>query len=389
MPRLPFPPYAPYAPSAPFPAYPPYPPYPSYPPPIGASGPGGSGPGVTTGTEGTAGAAAMYGGPSGPAPPPTGPGRVPMPSPSPAGPPAQTPPVETPPPHISPYAVAATTLDPVPGWHSGTGVHAWPRLIVDPSSVPPPGNLRFLTAGVRVTTMLFQISDAVVPNWFGVAIPTGTVDFTKPNLFFHPIPAQAGYRDSDYPTKTGYWPKLFYYMERLGSQVDAAVSLYGAPRNQVVIMPFLTSAATDAGILPDSWFGIITDILSDVRFAVAGVGGSPVPISELVVSSYSVGLVYSDSFRRRASGLGPYLKQVWDFDGYPKTLSTALVPPADYAITKYDQGSEPASIHVPLGRWADYPSPPPNPGDPPPPANGSDVHHLIRDFLFLHAATLR
>jgi hypothetical protein len=154
-------------------------------------------------------------------------------------------------------------------------------------------------------------------------------------------------------------------------------------------MPFLTSAATDAGILPPNWFGIITDILSDVRFNIAGIGGSPVPISEVVVSSYSVGLVYSDSFRTRAPGLGVYLKQVWDFDGYPKSLSNALVPPADYVITKYDQGSEPSSIHVPMRRWADYPKSPPNAGDPPPPANSSDVHHLVRDFLFLHAATLR
>jgi hypothetical protein len=178
-------------------------------------------------------------------------------------------------------------------------------------------------------------------------------------------------------------------MERLGSQVDAAISMYGAPRSQIVIMPFLTSAATDTGVLPANWFGIITDILSDVRFNIAHVGGPPVPISEVAVSSYSVGLVYSDSFRRNAPGLSTYLRQVWDLDGYPKTLSTALVPPADYVITKYDQGSEPASIHVPISRWADYPNTPPNPGDPPPPANGSDVHHLIRDFLFLHASTLR
>ena len=237
--------------------------------------------------------------------------------------------------------------------------------------------------------MLFQLDAPVVPNWFGVAIPNGVLDFTKPNLFFHPIPAQAGYNDADYPTKTGKWPQLFYYMERLGFQVDAAIQYFAAPRNQIVIMPFLTSAATATGILLADWFGIITDILSEVRFAIAGIGGTPVEISEVVVSSYSVGLVYSDSFRQKASGLQPLLKQVWDFDGYPKNLSNALVSTSAHKVIKYDQGSEPSSYHVPIARWAAYPSPPPNLGDPNPPVNSMDVHHLIRDFMFLHAATKR
>ena len=371
MPRPPFPPYPP------VPPYPSFPPYPAYPPLTGHPSSRTTGQSGPTPSSVGAALAAQSVGPIGPPSPPQG--MLPTPqSPS-----------SVPPQHISPYSISAITLDPIQGWHSGTGVHGWQKLVVDPGSVPPPGNLRFRTAAVHVTTMLFQISAQVVPNWFGVAIPNGILDFTKPNIFFHPIPAQAGYHDSDYPAKTGNWPKLFYYMERLGSQVDAAISLYGAPRNQIVIMPFLTSAATDTGILPASWFGIITDILSDTRFHIAGVGGNPVPISEVVVSSYSVGLVYSDSFRKHTPGLGAYLKQAWDFDGYPKTLSTALVPPADYVITKYDQASEPSSIHVPIARWAGYPSAPPNPGDPPAPANSDDVHHLIRDFLFLHAATLR
>jgi hypothetical protein len=237
--------------------------------------------------------------------------------------------------------------------------------------------------------MLFQLDAQVVPNWFGVAIPNGISDFTKPNIFFHPIPAQAGYNDADYPAKTGRWPKLFYYMDRLGFQVDAAFQVSNAPRNQIVIMPFLTSAATNTGILPANWLGIITDILSDVRFTIAGIGGTPVQISEVVVSSYSVGLVYSDSFRQTATGLQPLLKQVWDFDGYPKSLSKALVSTAAYQVIKYDQGNQSSSYHVPLPRWAAYPNPPPNPSDPNPPANGGDVHHLIRDFMFLDAATHR
>ena len=91
-------------------------------------------------------------------------------------------------------------------------------------------------------------------------------------------------------------------------------------------MPFLTSAATDAGILPANWFGIVTDILSDVRFAAARVGGSP---CRFLKSSFpaTASVSFIRTRLRHAPGLGIYLKQVWDFDGYPKSLSTALVAP--------------------------------------------------------------
>jgi hypothetical protein len=275
------------------------------------------------------------------------------------------------------------------GYHEGTGVHQRPKLLVDPTSVSGSGRLRFWNGNVSLRTMLFQLDTPHAPNWFGVAVPSTILDFTKPHIFFHPIPAQAGYRDQDYPTKTGMWPQLFYYMDHLGFQADAAIRYFGAPANQIVIMPFLTSAATDTGILPADWFGIITDILSEVRFTVAGTTGSHVEISEVVISSFSVGLVYSDAFRSTGKDLSPFLKQVWDFDGYPHTTRDKLVNTSRYRVIKYDQGGGVQSIHAPLARWADYPNPPPNPWDPTGPGHGGDVHHAIRDFLFLHAATLR
>jgi hypothetical protein len=291
--------------------------------------------------------------------------------------------------HISSFDVEPIQLGPVKGFHGGTGSFSREQLVVNPSSVPGTGNLVFLQANVQVTTKLYQISQQVVPNWFGVAIPDNVTDFTTPNIFFHPIPGQAGYLDADYPTKTGHWPELFYYMELLGYEVDGAIKNFGAPHNQIVIMPFLTSAATDAGIFPANWQGIVTDILTDVRTAMGGSGSGPVSISEVVVSSFSVGYVYSENFRRNAVGLQPLLKQVWDFDGYPKSDSSLLLTTPNFTAIKYDQGSEPGCIHVPLSRWADYPNPAPDPADWPAPKNGSDVHRSIRDYLFLDAATKR
>jgi hypothetical protein len=94
-------------------------------------------------------------------------------------------------------------LDPVNGFHSGTGSHQDTKLGVVPGSVPGSGKLQFSSFAGNVTTMLFQLPEAVVPNWFGVAVPNGLVDFTKPNIFFHPIPGQDGYLDKDYSTKSG------------------------------------------------------------------------------------------------------------------------------------------------------------------------------------------
>jgi hypothetical protein len=293
--------------------------------------------------------------------------------------------------HVSPFDIEPLHLDPIPGYHNGTGSHGRRQMIVDPGSVPGTGKLQFLAANVHVATMLFQINQQVVPNWFGVAIPDNVTDFSSPNIFFHPLPAQAGYIDADYFSKTGrasgpIWPDLFYYMELLGYQLDGAIKNYGAPGNQVLIMPFLTSTATDTGIFHANWQGIVTDILTDARI-LSGVGGSgPVTLSEVVVSSFSAGYVYSENFRHTAAGVQPLLRQVWDFDGYPKTDSDELLTTATVTAIKYDQASEPGSFHVPAARWSEFPNPAPAPSPPPP---GKDIHHAIRNYMFLDAATRR
>lgn len=283
--------------------------------------------------------------------------------------------------------VSPVSLPAVPGSHDGTGAHQATILAVRPSSVSGPAALEFDSADVSTTTMLFALASPVpvVPNWFGVAIPAGASSFTKPNIFFHPVPALAGYQDLDYAAKSGKWPQLFSHVQRLGYQVDAAIHKYGANAGQIVIMPFLTSAGTDTGILPAEWFGIVTEILTQVRAAM-GMGSDPLAISEVAVSSFGTGYVYSAAFRESAKGLQALLRHVWDFDGYPKSLSSILASTPSVKAIKYDQLAEPGSIHLPFPRWSQYPNPPPAYA-PPAPRNSVDVHYLIRDFMFLHAAT--
>jgi len=279
---------------------------------------------------------------------------------------------------VSTYPVTSIPLAPIAGLHGGTGTFATTSWVVEPASVPGSGLLDFTGKDVSVRTFLFEIAANVVPNWFGVAVPTGLTGFGNVHVFFHPTPAQAGYHDADYAAKAGRWPDLFYYMERLGNQLS------GAERDQLLVMPFLTNAATDAGILPGHWEEILSDIATAVRDAVAGPDPTPVAVDKVVVSSFSAGIIYSDSFRRRAPGLVPVLAEVWDLDGNASSfhsISVALRATAGCPVTRYDQsgGGDPQTFHVPQPRWASFVQPP---------QNFDDVHAMIRDFMFLHGAAV-
>jgi hypothetical protein len=287
---------------------------------------------------------------------------------------------------------------------------------VNPSSVTGPSNLQFLSRNVHVTTMLYALNADVVPNWFGVAVADGITDFTRPTLYFHPNPQPAGYEHGTSPLNGIYfgkskpaasrspqeskWLELFGYVDRLGHQLAGAVQFDATP-NQVVIVPFLpASAIGDAGILPTDWLPIVTDILGDLRETITGNGGT-LTVSNVVVAGFSFGYGWSTTFRSRANAavLGPLLKQVWYFDGFPKATSPSnelVTVPGRFKAIKYSEGSEAQSIALPRSRWDDYPNSPPSTGsanlppveEPELPEHG-DIHHLIRDFMFLHAATRR
>jgi hypothetical protein len=284
---------------------------------------------------------------------------------------------------MSLYQVSSIDLAAIDGVHLGTGSQQRRDWVVDPVSVSPPGNLRFTGADTSYTSMLFAIDAAVVPNWFGVIVPSGFsnpyVDFTTPNIFFHPTPGQAGYVDADYASKSGKWPQLFHYMDDLGIQLDVA-----GP-TQIVIMPFLTSSASDTSILPANWFDIVTDILTTVRDQVGAVGsGTPLQLSQVVISSFSSGILYLNSFRRQGTGLSGYLSEVWDFDGLFSSyshLSQILHTTGDYTVIKYDQvdATDQQTIHVPLRRWVNFPAALTSP---------MQVHGCIKDYLFLHACSV-
>src|SRR5262249_30857495 len=99
-------------------------------------------------------------------------------------------------------------------------------------------NFKQIQQQLNYRALLYELRDKVgnnagrvsnvVPNWFGVAIPNpANFDLSKNVyviIYFHPMPLQAGYRDADYPAKTGTsggtdWKQLYAYVDRLGGQM--------------------------------------------------------------------------------------------------------------------------------------------------------------------------
>jgi hypothetical protein len=150
------------------------------------------------------------------------------------------------------------------------------------------GDFAFLHGSVSFATLLYELVDLASnpvdanqfsPNWFGVAVPNGITDFTNVIVYFHPTPAQAGYVDTDYASKSNggvsthsNWKELLGYVDRLGSQLAGAVKHAAATPNQIVIVPLMRSGNVDggpaafgkAGILPRQWYYIVNDILKDI-----------------------------------------------------------------------------------------------------------------------------
>ena len=267
----------------------------------------------------------------------------------------------------------------------------------------PGAELVFVPRTVHIRTFLYQVdvtASTDVPDWFGVAIPDGITDFSRPILYFHPSTAGAGYQDgpsnatyfgkkkpADQRTpKESEWLNLFYYVDLLAGQLAGAVQAGGSP-NQVVVLPFMPSSAiATTGILKNHWPALLADILADVRATVTTIA-QPLTVTDLVLAGFSFGTQVAHNFLEGASGaaLSPVLSELWDFDGNVTAPSSHLA--GQYTTVKYSEGPRPGSLALPAPRWNAYPVPAPD-EIPPLPQRG-DRHHLIRDFLFLHAAWRR
>lgn len=292
------------------------------------------------------------------------------------------------------------------------------KLVVAQVPVQSDTVLNFNQAnGLSYRALLYELRDkatgtitsSVVPNWFGVAIPNpDTFDISADVfvvIYFHPTPGQAGYRDQDYPAKTGTqggtdWKQLYAYVDRLGGQMAGAIRA-GAPANRLAIFPFLTQAQYT--LSTGEWFNVIHDILQDINTNI--VNGICTRPKKVIVATLSNGSVYLNRFLTEALGLpsNSNIIEVWDFDS-EITQPTVLVNPLGKRLRAYWQGVVPANtatktyIRLPISSWPNFPSNPAtlqevpplpplasNSNSPPDASAVVKVHHYIRDTMFLDA----
>jgi hypothetical protein len=208
------------------------------------------------------------------------------------------------------------------------------------------------------STLLFEITDNVFPKYFAVCYPEGLTSFSHANLFFHPNPggSRPPYDDGQYSYDRQKWPELFRYMHIIGP------SLVASGRSQCVIMPYMRQTMShDVGVLKGHWLEVLTLLLQTAASAAPGATQDE-ELTDLVISSFSFGIRYSDTARKQMARVMNYLAEVWDFDGiWSKTdghLSKTLTTNKNFKVIKYGQIASPGYTSIARDRWKDFGVPP-------------------------------
>lgn len=209
----------------------------------------------------------------------------------------------------------------------------------------------------------FRIEENVVPKYFGVLTPYLTSSYDRAHIFFHPTPSQNGqnpYVDSTY-FRLGNWYKIFHYLSDI-----MARQFLAAGTGRVMIMPLMNNASAETcGIFPERWRELCEKMLGMIAAENYSGSAAPVPISNVVVSSFSSGITYSHFFRQRAN-LGSALTGLIDFDGTFSTYRSrahGLTGPAGRTVQFTQQDVKEEQMRrladrniftVSLPRWGKY-----------------------------------
>ena len=198
-----------------------------------------------------------------------------------------------------------------------TSAHDVSQKVISPlqagnllQEIPQTGSIR---------EFLFEMTKDGQVYWIGAAVPAGTTDFSKVQVFFHPTVVQNGRvhaKETDYPTFTGGWSgSLQRYVAMQGGQLAGA-------RKTALIVPFMTMAAA-TGRAPNYMFATrsaetLNAIMTAVRDAVTPSGAAPpatapVPVSRVAVSSFSSGIGFMRLFIGTFGGSG-LIVETTDFD---------------------------------------------------------------------------
>jgi hypothetical protein len=286
-----------------------------------------------------------------------------------------------------------------------TGLRDVRKLFALPASVVADGKLKPTIQDARYRVHMFAHSNpSFVPLRFAAVVPGGLTEFTRPLLFFHPLPSKrAGFSDATYASQTAIWRSIYRYADQQGVQLAAS------KRKQVLIIPIFNLASTDTcGRFPAEWKTLVEDIMTMLRAKHApGLAKDARPVvSDVVTASYSAGVKYMHTFLTKATGLSGLLREAYDYDGRfssHKDLSEKLKVQAGMKVLTYDQRAvkltevvkEEAAgngIHVPEPRWKDLPNgftsfldlpldPLGNPG----PGASLSVHGAMPRFMMFHS----
>jgi hypothetical protein len=270
-----------------------------------------------------------------------------------------------------------------------TALHTVRNPVVRPPvTASPAAGFRFAESAVsaEIQEFLFEVRKAGSVFWVGAAVPRGTTDFTRAQVYFHPTVVQAGRvvaDDKDYRDFQGGWSgSLQRYVAMQGGQLAAA------GRRLPLLVPFTTMAAlqrTKAGTAPganlfsDRPVETLNAVLAAIQAAVTGKAGGQPALAKVGAASFSSGIQALRLFLAalRSSGL---VKEVLDFDSphivaEPKALTLApgavskcftqfpaSHPPAGWvtltaahfaAVSSFAGYPEPQRLHARIG-WMMY-----------------------------------
>lgn len=207
-----------------------------------------------------------------------------------------------------------------------TSPHAVTQMVISPLSA---GSLfQEIPQTGTISEFLFEMRKDGGVYWIGAAVPAGTTDFTKTQVFFHPTVVQNGVvhaAEGDYPAFRGGWSgSLQRYVAMQGGQLAGM-------RLTPLIVPFMTMAAT-SGHAPAYMFATrpletLNEIMTAVRDAVVPGATGTVQVARMGVSSFSSGIGAMRLFIR-AFGSSGLIAETTDFDGpfirsEPKVITRA------------------------------------------------------------------
>lgn len=170
-----------------------------------------------------------------------------------------------------------------------TGAHEVRQMVLSPLSAG--GLFQEISQAGSISEFLFEMRKDGGIYWVGAAVPQGTSDFSKVQVFFHPTVVQAGVvhaAEGDYPAFRGGWSgSLQRYVAMQGGQLAGM-------RQTPLIVPFMTMAAY-GGLAPAYMFATrptetLNAIIIAVRDAATPRAVGPVEVSQMGVSSFSSGI---------------------------------------------------------------------------------------------------